>query len=232
MRKSSIQESSSPNSDTINRLKAAPDKETEQRIEIPPGPADASYDPFDLKNLRIDPSGMVGAVERVALGYSVRKPNPNSFFRVHPDPAYYAEAFLFADKQNKKTRGDIYLVSPAYVPTVHPDCVRRFKPHKLYLVQERHAVDPIVWPIGFALSDEDRDNEYWLTARTAAETAKTKWTRIDTSDARYVSYHPKADFPDPVWTTVPFREILRLAFKDRIINSHEHPVIKGLLGYV
>src|SRR6516225_10415929 len=169
MRKSTTYGSSSPNSDSIDQLESVSDKESkrdpvsEQRIEIPSGPTDTLYDPFDLKNLRIDPSGMVGAVERGALGYSVRKPNPNSFFRVQPDPAYYTEAFLFSDKQNKKTRGDIYLISPAYAPHVHPDCVRRFKPNKLYLVQERHAVDPIVWPIGFALSDEERDNEYWLT---------------------------------------------------------------------
>ena len=230
MKKSTTPEPSSPNSETINRLH--PVSEEEAAIEIPQGPADEPYDPFDLKNLRIDPSGMVGAVERVALGYSVRKPNPNAFFRVHPDPAYYAEAFLFSNKQDKKVRGDVYLVSPAYVPYLHPDCVHRFKPHKLYLVQERHAVDPIIWPIGFALGGEDRDNEYWLTARAAGEVAKTRWARIDAVEGRYACYHPKVDFPEPVWTTVPFEEILRLAFKNKIIDRHEHPIVEGLLGYV
>ena len=36
--------------------------------------------------------------------------------------------------------------------------------------------------------------------------------------------------PDPVWPESPFNELLRIAFRDRIIDDPEHPVVKRLRG--
>jgi hypothetical protein len=35
---------------------------------------------------------------------------------------------------------------------------------------------------------------------------------------------------EPVWPEEPFNELLRIAFRDRIISSPDHPVVKRLRG--
>ena len=36
--------------------------------------------------------------------------------------------------------------------------------------------------------------------------------------------------PDPEWPTLSFQELLRIAFRDRLIDRLDHPVIKRLRG--
>jgi len=46
-------------------------------------------DPFDLANLRLDQSFVESAgVKKLLTTVPVRKPNPQDFVRVHPDPGY------------------------------------------------------------------------------------------------------------------------------------------------
>ena len=46
-------------------------------------------DPFDPKNLRVDPISIEGIGERVLVEgqIAVRKPNRREYFKAHPDPA-------------------------------------------------------------------------------------------------------------------------------------------------
>jgi len=44
----------------------------------------------------------------------------------------------------------------------------------------------------------------------------------------YVAENEK--IPDPTWPELSFDEIIRIAFRDRLIDSPEHPVIKRLRG--
>ena len=39
-----------------------------------------------------------------------------------------------------------------------------------------------------------------------------------------------AEFPPPEWPEMPFMNVLEIAFKGRVIGSHDHPVIKRLRG--
>src|SRR6516225_7293750 len=70
-------EISSPDGDSINRLKAVPETE--------PDPTDE----FDPANLRLDPDYLKsGGVKKLLTTVPVRKPNKQDFIRVHPDPDY------------------------------------------------------------------------------------------------------------------------------------------------
>ena len=40
----------------------------------------------------------------------------------------------------------------------------------------------------------------------------------------------KNGIADPAWPSLPFQELLKIAFKDRHINSDAHPVIRRLRG--
>jgi hypothetical protein len=53
--------------------------------------AAAPSDPFDLSNLRLNQDFVETAgVKRLLTTVPVRKPNPQDFVRVHPDPNYRA----------------------------------------------------------------------------------------------------------------------------------------------
>ena len=63
--------------------------------------------------------------------------------------------------------------------------------------------------------------------------AKAKWVRIKANMnlgayEMYVAENEK--IPDPTWPELSFDEIIRIAFRDRLIDSPDHPVIKRLRG--
>ena len=62
--------------------------------------------------------------------------------------------------------------------------------------------------------------------------AMTRWVRIkaNMSLGAYEIFEAEGSIPDPVWPDLSFGEIYRIAFRDRLINSPDHPVIKRLHG--
>jgi hypothetical protein len=45
-------------------------------------------------------------------------------------------------------------------------------------------------------------------------------------------FEAQSTIPDPEWPTLPFNELLRIAFRDRYVGSLDHAVIKRLRGHV
>ena len=60
--------------------------------------------------------------------------------------------------------------------------------------------------------------ERWI--RTAANMALGAYDILTAADG----------LSDPVWPDIPFDELLRIAFRDRIINSLDHPILRQLRG--
>jgi hypothetical protein len=52
----------------------------------------------------------------------------------------------------------------------------------------------------------------------------------DQYEGCYRVFSAEAKFKEPEWPKMSFSEILKIAFKDRLIKSPDHPVIKKLLG--
>jgi hypothetical protein len=48
----------------------------------------------------------------------------------------------------------------------------------------------------------------------------------------YEIYQAKADLPEPNWPDKPFNDLLRIAFRDRLIDTLDHPILKSLRGEV
>jgi hypothetical protein len=46
----------------------------------------------------------------------------------------------------------------------------------------------------------------------------------------YEMYLADSSIPDPVWPTETLQELIRIAFKDRYVNTMDHAVIKRLRG--
>ena len=182
-------------------------------------------DPFDLAKITVSSvtSEDLG-VEKPILVIPVDKPSRQSFFRVHPDPAYRADVRIIkleADRETYLVTNDIWPLIPGETKYV------RLVP---YITREG-AIG--LWPL--ALHDEllgKRDTNWGITARKAAEYAETKWVRMQANMqlGRY-DVVTSDKIPDPIWPKITFTEILNKAFgTDRLIKSLEHPVIRQLNG--
>jgi hypothetical protein len=181
-------------------------------------------DPFaDLSNVRLtqDFAGTAG-VKKLLTTIPVRRPNPQDFVRVHADPAYRD---MFPAIELKDER-ELYVVSRNMQAELSTECV----PATLFTAINRQGVVSL-WPVRLPGPD-GKTNEWWRSAREAAELAMTKWIRIkaNMSLGAYEMFSAEGVMQDPTWPELPFNELLRIAFKEKIISSPDHPVVKRLRG--
>ena len=160
--------------------------------------------------------------EAVLIHVPVRKPNRKEYFRVHPDPAMTLPTNVFDDKEERET----FLVAPDMLAELAGET----RLVVLVTAITRQGV-VFLWPV--PLPDESgRRNAWWETAREAAELAKTAWIRLssDTSLGAYRIHMAQGQLSDPVWPDKTLSELLMIAFKDRVIDRADHPVVRRLRG--
>ena len=89
-----------------------------------------------------------------------------------------------------------------------------------------------LWPV--PLPKEGRSNSWTDSARELAAKAMGETIQIKANHhpkaARYDAVVPIGTPPEPEWPDLSFRELLRLAFGDHVIDSLEHPIARRLLG--
>ena len=179
---------------------------------------------FDnLEAIRLSPDAAATAGTREVLRHvPVRKPNRTEFARVHPDADMQLETGVFVDREER----EVYFV----VPELRAELAGELKPVLLVTAISRQGV-VFLWPV--PLPDEGgRWNAWAETAREAYELAKTEWVRLaaDMSLGAYRVYQAEGQLSAPVWPDKSLSELLKLGFKDRIVDSAEHPVVKRLRG--
>ena len=88
-----------------------------------------------------------------------------------------------------------------------------------------------LWPVRLP-DPQGRQMEWWRSMREAAELAMTQWirTKSNMSLGAYEIYVAESTMAEPEWPGVTFQELIRLAFRDRLITDLDHPVIKRLRG--
>ena len=90
-----------------------------------------------------------------------------------------------------------------------------------------------IWPV--ALGDgSGRRNAWHDTAREASELAKREWIKLvsDMPGGCYRIYRAKGALPNPVFPEKNLEELLRIAFRGRVIDSETHPVVRQALGLI
>jgi hypothetical protein len=186
-------------------------------------------DPFDPASLRL-PQNFTASmgVRKALLSVPIRKPDKSWFVRVHPDPGYRLQTAVVELKEDKGA--ETYLVAPALWPDLIPEAT--FSPRALFTAINRQKV-VFLWPIRLPSSD-GRQDEWSRTALEAADMAAKGWVRVvpNMGLGAYDVFQASGNLPDPEWPEVPFRELLRIAFKDRFITDREHPVLRKLRGEV
>jgi hypothetical protein len=189
----------------------------------PDQPADQPANPFDLDALR-DISLEDITIERVLLSVAVRRPGRNEFFRVHPDPAYAfpAKIIEYVDGLDR----EIYWVERSLWPHLLED----IREVRLFTCVSRRGV-VFLWPA--KLPTDDGAGKRWaLSGLEAAEVAKTSWAKlVGNRDAgAYEAVRAKGDLGEPEWPDKSLQELIEIAFKENVILTLDHPVLKELDG--
>ncbi|MBV8095531.1 MAG: hypothetical protein JOY71_23325 [Acetobacteraceae bacterium] len=179
----------------------------------------------DLAGLRIelDDPATLGVREELTR-VPVSRPGKTDFVRVHPDPEMSIATTLFIDD----TERDHYLVAPQ----MRAALAGLTKAVLLVTTITRAKVISL-WPI--ALPDESgRRNSWSETAHSAAELAKTAWVRImpDRALNGYRCYKAEGNLTEIAWPEKTLSELMTIAFRDRVIDREDHPIIRRVRGLV
>ena len=194
------------------------------KSELPPTDTVAP-DPFDPESLRLSQDfAQLADVKPILATVPVRKPGRQDYVRINVDPDYQLTTAIL---QLKEERED-YIVAP----DVRQELFGELVPVTLFTAINRQGV-VFLWPC--RIPDETgRSNSWHESALEAAELARESWVRIsaDMSLGAYRIYVANGQLPEPEWPTESFRDLLKIAFKSRYIDSHDHPVLKRLRGEV
>jgi hypothetical protein len=184
---------------------------------------ESAIDPFDPASLRLsqDFTTEIG-VKKVLTRVPVRRPYKQDFVRVHPDPRYALDTASIELKDD----GEWYLVAPAY----RAPLAAEIKPVRLYTAITRQGA-LFLWPCRL-VGPDGRSNPWFDTLLEAAELAKSRWVRVvaDRNLGGYQAYAALDELSDPDWPAESLQQLLRVAFRDRYIDSIDHPVLKRLQG--
>jgi hypothetical protein len=180
-------------------------------------------DPFDLSNLRLTQDFVETAgVKKLLTSVPVGKPNRQDFIRVHSSPHYRMEIAVLEFKEERET-----FLLPIPIAKQLPG---EFAMVTLYTVINRQGVVRL-WPVLLPTPD-GRVNEWHRSAAEAAELAMRRWVRVkaNMSLGAYEIFEAASTIPDPTWPDLSFQELIRIAFRDHMVDSLDHSVIKRLRG--
>jgi hypothetical protein len=194
----------------------------------PPSETEAP-DPFDPATLCIgsDFNQTVG-LKKAVLSVQVRKPDKAWWIRAHPDPAYRLQTAVI-ELRGERGGGETYLVAPQLRADLAAEPT--FRPKLLVTAVNTQGV-LFLWECN--LPRDDREDNWSKTALAALDLATKGWVRLaaNMSAGGYDCWTATGNLPEPQWPELTLREILRLAFKDRLIDSLDHPVLRRLRGEV
>jgi hypothetical protein len=189
----------------------------------------AAPDPFDPASLRLshDLNANFG-VKRALLSVPVRKPDKAWWVRVHPSEDYRLQTALVELKGDRSNES--FLVAPALWPELATEAT--FRPKLLATAIDRQGT-LFLWDVNLPRPD-GRADEWSRTALEAVRLATAGWVRVTANLAAgcYDVFQATGQLTEPEWPDLPFREILRVAYKDRYIGDRDHLVLRKLRGEV
>jgi hypothetical protein len=170
--------------------------------------------------LRQDFTQMIG-VKREVLTVPIKRPNRQEWFFIHPNPAWRAQVALLEDKQTR----DVYIVAPCIQEELLGDWSGRL----LVACQTRNS-SPFLWMIRIP-DDGGRLDSWNESAMQILEEHSGHWIRIAANRqiGAYDVFTPIGDLALPEWTGA-FDELLRKAFRGKVIDNSGHPFIRALRG--
>jgi hypothetical protein len=127
--------------------------------------------PFDPASLRLSQDFVAMAnVKKELSTVRFKRPAKQVWFRVHPDPEFRLSPLATIHLKDDDT--EWYVVAPALVGSLQNELTYV----SLFTVVDRHG-NVSLWPVPLPPAD-GKDNDWWKSARDAAERAMTTWTRM------------------------------------------------------
>ncbi|MEA3188529.1 MAG: hypothetical protein QOD99_2359 [Chthoniobacter sp.] len=185
--------------------------------ELPRG----NFSSFDLGKFRVPQDLSDAHAQPIITTVRVGKPPKGAFFRVHPEPEFRLEVGVIEQgiggSETYLIAGELYeeLVSE---PT--------FSSRILVTAVTRNGT-PFMWPLR-----ANADNSWTRSAHDAVQVAVEKWIRLR-SNHEAGAYEVMAAINQtaaPTWPAMNFAKLVELAFRGRIIDSPDHPVLRALRG--
>jgi hypothetical protein len=180
-------------------------------------------DEFDFDSLKLPQnfSEQVG-VKKLLTTVNVKRPHRQEFARVHSEVAYRRDLALVDYMEDDS----FYAVAPNLVT----ELIDLLVPYTLFTAVTRQGT-PFLWPVRLPGAD-GKSHGSWDSQRIAAERAMKDWLRIQWNKeaGAYDVFVAPGLHEEPVWPDMSFNELLKLAFKGRLIDSPEHLVIQKLRG--
>jgi hypothetical protein len=205
---------------------------TEQKVETNEPVSIAKPSAFSLEKFKVKRAPTIGGIDPLQENFPIMKiAEAEDFVRLHPDEEnYWSVPLCFVHVPIKGTKKEnLHLIDEdiaiGYLPS------KKIQRYRLALATKPGDVFylnkvPVV----------NLDNRFNETALQGCEQAKTTWVQaVSRKDQGYDDYQivpakdPKA-FPEPKWPTQSWEEIIRIAFKDRIIETEDHPGLLRLIG--
>ena len=178
-------------------------------------------DPFSPENLCLSQNyGENYGSKKILTTIPVHKPRGEDFIRTW-DCAEMCITAAMAEFER-----EIYIVKPDMMNALGKDA----KP-RLLIPSITATANFFLWPLKVTLPGE-KNNPWNLTAHAAALTANKRWIRISSNQSAqsYDVFEALGNIPEPEWPSITLGKMLELAFKDRFIQSEDHPVVKKLKG--
>lgn len=178
---------------------------------------------LDLDALRLpqDFGGTLG-VSRQLTRVPVRKPSKTEFFRVRPGEDWRLQTMILELKEE----GETYLLAPAVWDAL-PGLVRPAVLHTA--IDRRNNVFLVPVPLP---GPDGRRNSWHESLAGILQRAETEWVRCVANKAigGYDLLVAEAELPEPQWPKESFRELVGIAFRGRVIETFDHPLISQLQG--
>jgi hypothetical protein len=208
---------------TENITKGSPGTGDETSAKLP----NMDGNEFDLSRFAVDMGVQEFAGGRKLLNtVPVRKPAKESWIRTHPNvKEFWFKTYVLDLKEYNES----YLVTPDIREYLLENGEQTLSRQVLITSITRQGT-LFLWAIKLPQSDGS-SNQWNESAIEAAALARTSWMRLQ-SDRSLGAYSTvvRDGGPEPAWPNISMQEIVKIAFKGKIIDSLSHPRLAELLG--
>ncbi len=179
----------------------------------------------DLKALRLPANyGATLGVKKLLTNVPVGRPRKTLFFRAHSSDDMAFPAMVLEQKEVRES----YIV----MPDVAQEITEMLRPVMLHAAIDRQNnvfLIPVPLP-----GESGLRNPWHESLAQAVEQAKLKWLRItaNMSIGGYDVYQAEAALPEPEWPGHDIETLIRVAFRGKIIQGLDHPIVQSLLGRI
>jgi hypothetical protein len=215
-------------SNAINNGEPAPS--TSPRIDASSQPKldPATLDPFSPENLRLASNlSTAGSVKKILSVLRIGKPGASEWVRVHPSENYRTQVAVLEVQPESKIGTEAYVIPHHLQDALCTDpCFRTC----LIALTVTRQNDPFLWRINLPREGQ-KTSDWTSSALDAIDRATRCWVRVAAKKGYYEILEAGTD-PEPTWPELSITELLRIAFRERFIDSMEHTIVRELHGRV